>query len=105
MSRRIAVIEDDATIQANLLELLSAEGYDARGASNGVAGLALLKGWAPELVICDITMPELDGYGVLEAVRAEPELSAIPFVFLSARADRSDVRTGMALGADDYITK
>src|SRR5262245_37399878 len=103
--KRVIVIEDDDAIRANVVELLTAEGFHALAAEDGRAGVRLAMSELPDLVVCDIGMPELDGYGVLTALRANPATAYVPFVFLSAKADRDAVRTGMSLGADDYVTK
>ncbi len=105
MQYSILVIEDDDTIRTNLIQLLSFEGYVAEGATNGDEGLQLAVKNRPDLIICDIAMPKMDGFQVLEALRQEPDISEVPFLFLSARSSRQDVRHGMTLGADDYITK
>ena len=102
---RVLVIEDDDVIRGNVLELLEAEGFDAHGAVDGKAGVAAALSLAPDIVVCDITMPIMDGREVLRRLRDYPETAATPFVFLTARAEREDVRAGMALGADDYLTK
>ncbi|HEY4122318.1 MAG TPA: sigma-54 dependent transcriptional regulator [Byssovorax sp.] len=102
---KILLIEDDANIRANVLALLETEGFDARAVESGSAGLALAFVDPPSLVICDVMMPELDGWAVLRALRDHPATANVPFIFLTAKADRSDVRRGMSLGADDYITK
>ena len=105
MTGRILVVEDDPVIRANVLELLVEEGFEVVAAQDGADGLALAKARVPDLVVCDIMLPKLDGYGVLQAVRADPALASLPFIFLTAKADRSDVRLGMSLGADDYLSK
>ncbi|MBS4098089.1 MAG: SpoIIE family protein phosphatase [Sulfuricella sp.] len=102
---KIVVIEDEEAIRNNLAMLLRIEGHEVRMASDGEAGLALVRAEQPDLVLCDIMMPRLDGHGVLKALQAEPATAGISFVFLTARADKSDFRSGMALGADDYLTK
>ncbi len=102
---RILVIEDDAGIRSNILELLEAEEFEAVGAADGAAGVAEALARAPDLVLCDITMPVLDGYGVLKALSEHDATASVPFVFLSARAERAEIRLGMNLGADDYVTK
>ncbi len=101
----IIVIEDDPAIRDTILTLLKLNGYQAEGADNGRTGLKLVRERMPDLVLCDIMMPELDGYGVYHALRANPATAVIPFIFLSARASTTDVRHGMGIGADDYITK
>ncbi|MEM9153074.1 MAG: response regulator [Cyanobacteria bacterium P01_F01_bin.3] len=102
---KILVIEDEVEIRANLLELLDLEGYDMVGADNGITGLIGALEHQPDLILCDVMMPELDGYHVLRALRQEPETALIPFIFLTALADKGDIRQGMELGADDYLTK
>jgi len=104
-STRILVIEDDATIRDNLCELLDAEGYDVCVAAEGKRGLALALQQRPDLVLCDIMMPVMDGYQVLRRLRDYPPTADVPFVFLTAKADAADRSEGMRLGADDYITK
>ena len=102
---KILVIEDDENIRANVLDLLEAEGFAATGAPDGSSGVELAVRLLPALIICDVMMPGIDGYEVLEILSMKPATAVIPFVFLSARTERADVRRGMALGADDYITK
>lgn len=101
----ILVIEDEQAILGNLLEILDLEGFQAIGARQGIEGIQKAQAHRPDLILCDIKMPCLDGYGVLEALRQDPDTAAIPVIFLSARGDRSDIRRGMNLGADDYLTK
>ena len=102
---KILVIEDEEAIRENILELLNAKKFDAFAVENGSKGVHLAKEKRPDLIICDISMPELDGYGVLEALRSEPATAMIPFIFLTALADKANNRKGMELGADDYLTK
>ncbi|HEY9707952.1 MAG TPA: EAL domain-containing protein [Oculatellaceae cyanobacterium] len=102
---KILVIEDEQAIRLNLLKLLTAEGFQIFSADNGITGVQLAQAEQPDLIICDIMMPDLDGYGVLKALRQSPITATIPFIFLSAKAERSDWRQGMNLGADDYLTK
>ncbi|MGE5658525.1 MAG: response regulator [Actinomycetota bacterium] len=102
---KILVIEDEESIRENILELLNAEEFEALGAENGQIGIELAYKHQPNLILCDVMMPEVDGYGVLEAVRSNPETTTIPFIFLTAKADKADTRKGMELGADDYLTK
>ncbi|MEO0645863.1 MAG: response regulator [Cyanobacteria bacterium J06650_10] len=102
---KILIIEDEVDIRANLLELLKLEGYDVMSADNGVTGLIGAMEYQPDLVLCDVMMPELDGHDVLLALRQEPQTALIPFIFLTAFADKGDIRQGMDLGADDYLTK
>jgi len=105
MEELILVVEDDPAIRSNVVELLGEEGFDVVYADNGADGIALAKAREPSLIICDIMMHGIDGYGVLRAVREHATTSRIPFVFLTARAERADIRMGMNLGADDYLTK
>ncbi|GAB4283320.1 MAG: hypothetical protein Fur0025_13160 [Oscillatoriaceae cyanobacterium] len=102
---KILVIEDEEIVRANILEILASGEFEAIGAENGRIGIEIAENEIPDLVICDITMPEIDGYGVLEQLRQNPATATIPFIFLTARADKTDFRTGMNLGADDYLTK
>lgn len=101
----ILVIEDEFQVLENTEEILELGGYRVVTASNGFDGLEAVRREQPDLIICDVMMPKLDGYEVLEALRANPKLALIPFIFLTAKADRADLRQGMALGADDYLTK
>lgn len=103
--KRILLIEDDAILRENTAELLGLLEYDVTTAHNGQVGLEIAQKMLPDVIICDIMMPELDGYGVLEALAKNDVTQQIPFIFLSARTERKDVRKGMNLGADDYITK
>lgn len=105
MTAKILVIEDVHALRSDMIEMLRLEGFEVEGAENGAVGLRVAREYRPDLVVCDIMMPELDGYGVLEGVRADPNLRAVPFIFLTAKSDRTDIRRGMGLGADDYITK
>jgi signal transduction histidine kinase len=102
---KILVIDDEAILRGEVLEWLTFEGYEALGAGDGIEGIELAFKHLPDLIICDITMPRLDGYGVLLEVQSNPMTVSIPFIFLTARASHEDLRQGMALGADDYITK
>ena len=103
--KKILVIEDEQVIRENILKLLKAEGYDVTGAENGAQGLNAALSNLPDVILCDVMMPQLDGYGVLVALRSHPVTATVPFVFLTGKADRSQVRQGMELGADDYLTK
>jgi two-component system, sensor histidine kinase and response regulator len=102
---KILVIEDEAILRGEVIEWLNLENYDATSASDGMAGLEAAFANPPDLVVCDITMPRLDGYGVLLEMRSNAETATIPFIFVTARAAHEDIRRGMILGADDYITK
>jgi len=102
---KILVIEDQPQMRKNLVTILEMENFQVVSAENGKAGLELARVELPDCIICDVMMPELDGHGVLQALRAEPKTSTIPFIFLTAKGDKTDLRTGMNLGADDYLTK
>jgi diguanylate cyclase len=102
---KILVVEDDATVRALLLKLLTAEGFEVASGADGREGIHLAQTQFPDLIICDVMMPECNGYEVLDALRQNPTTASIPFIFLSAKADRTDLRHGMDLGADDYLTK
>ena len=103
--KKILLIEDDVVLRENTLELLELSNYEVTSAANGKIGVQLAKKMVPDIIVCDIMMPELDGYGVLEALTNNEITQHIPFIFLSAKTERRDVRKGMDLGADDYITK
>lgn len=105
MNNIILLIEDSVEIRENTTELLELAGYNVVSASNGIEGLSQARKTKPDLIFCDIMMPELDGYGVLRALQNIPELNGTPFVFLTAKSERTDFRAGMDLGADDYLTK
>jgi len=102
---KILVIEDEEILRTNTLQILKFEDFDTLEAKNGPMGLLLAQEQLPDLILCDILMPELDGYGVLAALQQNPATAAIPFIFLTAKADKTDLRQGMQLGADDYLTK
>lgn len=101
----ILVIEDEKPLREEIADTLGFEGFDVLVAENGQAGVQLAREQLPELIVCDVTMPQLDGYGVLAALRESASTTVIPFMFLTARADKSFMRHGMELGADDYLTK
>lgn len=102
---KLLFIEDDSVLRENTAELLELNGYEVITAPNGKVGLELAQNEFPNLIICDIMMPELDGYEVLQRLSHNSTTRNIPFIFLSAKTERSDVRKGMDLGADDYLTK
>jgi len=102
---KILVIEDEESVRENLLDLLEAENFETVMASNGKIGLNVAMLEHPDLILCDMMMPELDGFGVLAALRQNPSTATIPFIFLTANSARSDFRQGMNMGADDYLTK
>jgi DNA-binding NarL/FixJ family response regulator len=103
--KRILVIDDDAKLRAHYAELLRLEGFEVTEARNGREGVEQARRAPPDLVLCDITMPEMNGHRVLENLREEPRTAHLPFVFLTGWSEQADVRTGMNLGADDYLTK
>lgn len=103
--KTILIIEDDSALRENTAELLELSGYSTYTASNGRIGIEVAKQKLPDLIVCDIMMPEVDGYGVLEAISLEATTTHIPFIFLSAKTERQEIRRGMDLGADDYLTK
>ncbi len=103
--KKILVIEDEADTLENLVLMLEMEGFQPLSANNGPVGVAVAKRELPDVILCDVSMPEMDGYRVLEALRTEPRTVSIPFIFLTAKGDKKDLRLGMNLGADDYLTK
>ncbi len=103
--KKILVIEDEPEMRRNLLTILKLEKFQPVGAENGRAGLAAVHRDKPDLILCDVMMPELDGHGVLEALRGDENTASIPFIFLTAKGEKEDLRSGMNLGADDYLTK
>ncbi|RXP61879.1 response regulator [Lutibacter sp. HS1-25] len=105
MKKKILLIEDDKIVRENTSEILELANYDVKTAENGKKGIELAKAFLPDIIICDILMPILDGYGVLQITSKLPDLEHIPFIFLTAKTHHTDLRKGMELGADDYITK
>jgi CheY-like chemotaxis protein len=105
MEKTILVIDDNNDIRENTAEILELAGYKTLTAENGKKGVEAATKGKPDLIVCDIMMPELDGYGVLHLLRKNPETENIPFIFLTAKTERSDFRKGMEMGADDYVTK
>jgi DNA-binding NarL/FixJ family response regulator len=103
--KTILVIEDQPDMRTNIATILSLEGYEVLTAEHGKEGLATAKEDKPDLILCDVMMPELDGYGVLEGLREDRTVAGTPFIFLTAKGEKRDVRAGMNLGADDYLTK
>lgn len=103
--KKILLIEDNPDVRENTAEILSLSNYEMLTASNGKEGVELAVRELPDLIICDIMMPVLDGYGVLHTLTRHPETSSIPFIFLTAKSENTDFRKGMGMGADDYITK
>lgn len=105
MSKKVLIIEDNTDIRENIIEILTLAGFYVYAVDNGKAGVELAISELPDIILCDIMMPDLDGYGVLHMLTRNQYTVAIPFIFLSAKAERLDLRRGMELGADDYLTK
>jgi DNA-binding response OmpR family regulator len=103
--QKILIIEDDTVVRENTAELLELANYAVITAANGKIGVIKAKKFVPDIIICDIMMPELDGYGVLKILSKEKKTQHIPFVFLTAKTEHKDIRKGMEMGADDYLTK
>lgn len=103
--KKILLIEDNVEVRENAAEILTLANYEVTTAKNGKEGAELAQKLLPDLIVCDIMMPELDGYGVLHILNKKPETARIPFIFLTAKAEKNDIRKGMNLGADDYLTK
>jgi CheY-like chemotaxis protein len=105
MEKKVLLIEDDMTVRENTAEILELSDYKVKTASDGLKGVEAALQFKPDIIVCDVMMPELDGYGVLEKLSENEETQFIPFIFLSAKTDHKDIRKGMDLGADDYLTK
>ena len=105
MKKKILFIEDDTIVRENTAEILKLANYNVLVSDNGKDGIAKAIAYHPDLIICDILMPELDGYGVLQIMIRNKDLQKIPFIFMSAKTNHSDIRKGMNMGACDYITK
>jgi DNA-binding NarL/FixJ family response regulator len=103
--KTILVIEDHADMRRNIVTILEMENFHVVSAADGRSGLEQVRLCRPDVILCDVMMPDLDGYGVLAELRNDPSLAAIPFIFLTAKGERRDVRAGMNLGADDYLSK
>lgn len=103
--KTVLVIEDNDDIREGTVEILELAGYQAISAKNGKIGVELALSAIPDIILCDIMMPELDGYGVLYLLSKNPKTAGIPFIFMTAKAERADMRKGMEMGADDYLTK
>jgi DNA-binding NarL/FixJ family response regulator len=103
--KKVLIIEDQAPMRRNIALLLEMEGYEVASAADGIAGIDAARREHPDVIVCDVMMPELDGYGVVQTLRGDPEFAATPFIFLTAKGDRADIRLGMNFGADDYLTK
>lgn len=103
--KKVLIIEDNPDVRENLAEILTLGGYHALTAENGKMGVEKALQESPDLILCDVMMPELDGFGVLHILSKQAKTSDVPFIFLTAKAEKDDFRKGMSLGADDYITK
>src|SRR6187401_2490174 len=103
--KKILVIEDEPEMRRNITALLRYKEYDPIAAENGRLGVEVARRDKPDLILCDVMMPELDGRGVLHALQQDAALALIPFIFLTAKGEKDDLRSGMNLGADDYLTK
>lgn len=103
--KRVLVIEDQPIMRRNIQTILEMEGFDVGTADNGKEGVEAVRNRLPDLILCDVMMPELDGYGVLAVLRQEEQTARIPFIFLTAKGEKADLRAGMNLGADDYLAK
>lgn len=101
----ILIIEDHGPMRRNLSTALAMEGFAVLTAENGRAGVAVAQSELPDLIVCDVMMPELDGFGVIQELRAHKATATTPFIFLTARGEKPDIRAGMNFGADDYLTK
>jgi DNA-binding NarL/FixJ family response regulator len=102
---KILIIEDQAPMRRNVALMLQLEGYQTCTAENGRIGIEVARQEKPDLILCDVMMPEVDGYGVVQTLRGEDAFATTPFIFLTAKSDRADIRIGMNFGADDYLTK
>jgi DNA-binding NarL/FixJ family response regulator len=103
--KKILVIEDEPEMRRNISQLLRYYDYEPVAAENGRAGIEAARRERPDLIVCDVMMPEVDGHAVLQALQADTALAQVPFIFLTAKGEKDDLRSGMNLGADDYLTK
>lgn len=103
--KTILIIEDQPDMRENLATILDMENYSVLEAANGREGIAIARDEKPDLILCDVMMPELDGHSVLQELRQDRSIAGTPFIFLTARGEKQDQRLGMNLGADDYLTK
>lgn len=103
--KKILIVEDEPSLRDNLRTLLELEGYEVVVTADGRQALLAVGQWQPDLVLTDVMMPLLDGYGLIQAMREDPRTAFVPVILLTARADRADVRKGMNLGADDFLVK
>jgi CRP/FNR family transcriptional regulator, polysaccharide utilization system transcription regulator len=105
MNQTVLLIDDNAALLDNTAEILELANYKVIKASNGKEGMELALKSTPDIILCDILMPELDGYGVLRAIKNQPDIATVPFVFVTAKCETTDFRYGMDLGADDFLVK
>src|SRR5919112_1241402 len=105
MMKTILIIEDNSDVRENTAEILEMANYRVLQAENGKIGVEVAQKMKPDLIICDIMMPVLDGYGVIHLLNKNADTASIPFIFLTAKSERMDFRKGMEMGADDYISK
>jgi DNA-binding NarL/FixJ family response regulator len=105
MPKKILIIEDQSPMRRNLALMLKLEGYETCMAENGRIGIETARKERPDLILCDVMMPEMDGYAVIQELREDEAFDNTPFIFLTAKSDRADIRIGMNFGADDYLTK
>lgn len=105
MAKKILIIEDQTPMRRNLALMLELEGYKTCVAENGRIGVEVARREQPDLILCDVMMPELDGYGVIQSLREDDAFDNTPFIFLTAKSDKNDIRVGMNFGADDYLSK
>ncbi|MFW6222597.1 MAG: response regulator transcription factor, partial [Bacteroidota bacterium] len=103
--KKVLIIEDDQALQETISNLLSLEGFTVYQAKEGDSGITMAKNHLPDVIVCDIMMPGFTGLDVLKKLQTDEKTSTIPFIFLTAKAELKDVRNGMLLGADDYLTK
>lgn len=103
--KKILVIDDERALRETLLEILSFENFETLEAEDGIAGVQVAQKHLPDLILCDIAMPGLDGFGVLTALRNDPHTASIPVILLTARAEKAFAESGMSMGANAYITK
>ncbi len=103
--KSVLIIEDEPHMRQNIARLLKLVGYSVLEAANGRIGVEMACANAPDIILCDVSMPDMDGFSALSHIRSTPSLNTVPFIFLTARGDARDVRAGMNLGADDYLPK
>ena len=103
--KKIVVIDDDSSLRESIAEILTLSGYSVSTAENGKTGIETTLKELPDLILCDVMMPGLDGYGVLHILHRHPETKHIPFIFLTGKIELEDMRKGMSIGADDYLVK